>query len=72
MIGFKHVRNNAPNIWRCRGEKKVISNTLLNQRGYDQLFGTNYGKGTSNHDLMMQHHWRPVYDCGQGVYEWKT
>lgn len=69
-LGFKHIRNNAPNIWWCRGEKKVISNTLLNQRGYDQLFGTNYGKGTSNHDLMMEHHWRPVYDCGQGVYEW--
>lgn len=69
-LGFKHVRNNAPNIWWCRGEKKVISNTLLNQRGYDQLFGTDYGKGTSNHDLMMEHHWRPVYDCGQGVYEW--
>ena len=69
-LGFKHVRNNAPNIWWCRGEKKVISNTLLNQRGYDQLFGTDYGKGTSNHDLMMKHHWRPVYDCGQGVYEW--
>lgn len=69
-LGFKHVRNNAPNIWWCRGEKKVISDTLLNQRGYDQLFGTNYGKGTSNHDLMMEHYWRPIYDCGQAVYEW--
>lgn len=69
-LGFKHVRDNQPSIWWSRGEKKVISDTLLRQRGYDQLFKTHYGKGTSNHDLMLQHHWRPVYDCGQGVYEW--
>ena len=35
------------------------------QRGYDQLFGTSYGKGTSNRDLMIQNGWREVYDCGQ-------
>lgn len=69
-LGFKHTRNNAPTLWWSRGEKKVISNTLLLQRGYDQLFGTEYGKGTSNEELMLQHHWLPVYDCGQGVYVW--
>ena len=25
-----------------------IIDNLLRQRGFDQLFGTNYGKGTSN------------------------
>lgn len=68
-LGFKHVRDNQPSIWWSRGEKKVISDTLLRQRGYDQLFKTNYGKGTSNHDLMLEHSWRPVYDCGQSSYE---
>lgn len=69
-LGFKHVRTNEPGIWWSRGETKVISNSLLLQRGFDQLFGTNFGKGTSNEELMFQHHWRPVYDCGQAVYEW--
>ncbi len=67
-LGFRHLRDNDPGIWWSRGEKKVISDVLLRQRGYDQLFGTNYGKGASNEQLMLEHHWRPVYDCGQAVY----
>lgn len=47
-----------------------ITNSLLNQRGYDQLFGTSYGKGTSNRDLMIENGWKEVYDCGQQVYTW--
>ena len=38
------------------------------QRGYDQLFGASYGKGTSNKDLMIQNGWREVYDCGQSTW----
>ena len=48
-----------------------ITDNLLRQRGYDQLFGTNYGKGTSNEQLMIQNGWLPVYDCGQAVYTWR-
>ena len=51
-------------------EHRVISANLLRQRGYDQLFGTNYGKGSSNDLLMLQHGWLPVYDCGQYVFEY--
>lgn len=47
---------------------KQITNNLLLQRGYDQLFGTNYGKGTSNQELMLKNNWLPVYDCGQAIY----
>lgn len=47
-----------------------VTDNLLRQRGYDQLFGANYGKGTSNEQLMIDHGWLPVYDCGQAVYEW--
>lgn len=69
-IGFDHVRNNAPGrIW-SRGTKK-ITDALLNSRGYDQLFGTSYGKGTSNEQLMIESGWLPVYDCGQAVYVWQ-
>lgn len=47
-----------------------ITDNLLRQRGYDQLFNANYGKGISNEQLMLNHDWLPVYDCGQAVYEW--
>ena len=66
---MKKVRVNAPNKLWSKGSK-VITDALLRQRGYDQLFGTSYGKGTSNEELMVQHGWRTVYDCGQAVYEW--
>lgn len=33
--------------------KKYVTDNLLRQRGYDQLFGTDYGKGTSNEELML-------------------
>lgn len=49
-------------------ENKKITDNLLRQRGYDQLFGTNYGKGTSNEELMLENGWLPVYDCGQKVF----
>jgi hypothetical protein len=53
-------------IW-SKGSQKITAN-LLRAHGYDQLFGTNYGKGTSNEELMLQNGWLPVYDCGQRVY----
>lgn len=47
-----------------------VTDNLLRQRGFDQLFGADYGTGTSNEELMLQHGWLPVYDCGQAVYEY--
>ena len=69
-LGMIHLRNTAPTkVWSKWDSK--ITDSLLRQRGYDQLFGTDYGKGTSNEALMLEHGWLPVYDCGQAVYEWK-
>ena len=56
-------------IW-SKGTKYVTAN-LLRSHGYDQLFGTNYGKGTSNDQLMLENGWLPVYDCGQKVFEFR-
>jgi len=68
-LGFTLHNITKPNkIWSKR--KQMITNNLLNARGYDQLFGTNYGKGTSNTQLMVDNGWYPVYDCGQAVYSW--
>ena len=47
-----------------------ITDNLLRQRGFDQLFSTNYGKGTSNRELMLQHNFVEIYDCGQSTYVW--
>ena len=66
-IGMKFLTWTEPQeIW-SKGTQKITAN-LLRARGYDQLFGTNYGKGTSNDQLMLEHGWLPVYDCGQRVY----
>ena len=66
-LGMKLLRNSVPQeIWSK--ENKHISANLLRQRGFDQLFNADYGKGTSNEELMIQHGWLPVFDCGQGVY----
>lgn len=68
-LGMNFVKNAEPaRVW-SKDNKKITDN-LLRQRGYDQLFKTNYGKGTSNEELMIQNGWRSVYDCGQSVWEW--
>ena len=56
-------------IWSKENEH--ITASLLRARGYDQLFGTHYGKGVSNEQLMLENGWLPVYDCGQKVFIYK-
>ena len=66
-LGMKLLRNSAPQeIW-SKGSDHISAN-LLRQRGYDQLFNAHYGKGTSNEELLIEHGWLPVFDCGQSVY----
>lgn len=69
-IGMSFVRDTEPNKVWSKGTVRITDN-LLRQRGFDQLFNTDYGKGTSNEELMIEHGWLPVYDCGQRVYEWR-
>ena len=67
QMGMKLDHISPPQeIW-SKGKHKITAN-LLRQRGFDQLFHTNYGKGTNNEQLMLDHGWLPVYDCGQAVY----
>ena len=73
-LGFIKGKNSNPSIhWYNLDTKKHITNNLLNQRGFDQLLGKEYGcygKGTSNTDLMLQHGFVQIYDCGQQAYYW--
>ncbi len=69
-IGMKFVCRTKPaKVW-SKGTRFITDN-VLRQRGYDQLFNTNFGKGTSNEQLMLENGWYPVYDCGQAVYEFR-
>lgn len=69
-LGFSLDHISPPSkIW-SRGNEHITDN-LLRMRGYDQLFNTNYGKGTSNEELMITDGWRSVYDCGQMVFVWR-
>lgn len=70
-LGFTHIRDTEPNKVWSKGSDKITDN-LLRQRGFDSLFGTEYGKGTDNEVLMLEYGWLPVYDCGQMVFEWSN
>ena len=67
QLGMELHHATAPaKVW-SKGNKYITDN-LLRQRGYDALFGTDYGKGTSNEELMLNSNWLPVHDCGQYVF----
>lgn len=72
-LGFQLIKNYPPSKhWYNIKTKQHITDNLLRQRGFDQLFGTNYGKGTSNEYLMLQHNFVEIYDCGQSTYVWTS
>ena len=69
-LGFEMVKYGQPaKHWYKSGIH--ILNSLLVQRGYDQLFGTSYGKGTSNDELMKQNKFVEIYDSGQTKWVWE-
>lgn len=70
-IGFIKENYGKPSKhWYNVKTKQHITDNLLRQRGYDQLFNTNYGKGISNEILMKENGFVEIYDCGQSTYIW--
>ena len=68
-LGFTLKTKGKPSKhWYSLKEKNHITDNLLRQRGYDQLFNENYGKGTSNEELILDRGYLPIYDCGQDVW----
>lgn len=55
--------------YNCRTNTH-ITNNLLMQRGFDQLFGTSYGKSRSNEDLMRENGFVEIFDAGQIKWVW--
>lgn len=66
-LGMAKIRETPPQAVWSKGKNKITS-SYLRQQGFDRIFKTNYGKGTSNEQLMLENGWLPVYDCGQAVY----
>jgi hypothetical protein len=70
-LGFECIRAGRPaRHWYNPKTQQHITDNLLKQRGFDQLFKTNYGKGTSNEVLMLEAGFVEVYDCGQATFVW--
>lgn len=68
-LGFVYKSTSQPaKHWYNIKTEQHITDNLLRQRGFDQLFGTSYGKGTSNEELMKQNKFVEIYDCGQMTF----
>lgn len=67
-LGFNLKNISISKHWYNPKTKVHITDNLLRQRGFDQLFKTNYGKGTSNEDLMLENGFVEIYDAGQATY----
>lgn len=69
-LGFTKTNCSISKHWYNIKTKVHITDNLLRQRGFDQLFGTNYGKGTDNSTLMLENGFVEVFDAGQSRYEY--
>ena len=68
-LGFTLKDQTVPaKHWYNPKTKRHITDNLLRQRGFDQLHKANFGKGTSNEQLMLEHGYVEIYDCGQLVF----
>lgn len=69
QLGFSAANKPQPSKhWVNLSTKQHITDNLLRQKGFDQLFKTRYGKGTDNEELMRENGFVEVYDCGQLVF----
>lgn len=75
-LGMTLIRTGAPSKHWYNYQLNIhITDNLLRQRGFDQLYGTifgYYGKGTSNEELMKDHNFVEIYDCGQQSFGWTS
>src|SRR5574344_418912 len=62
--------NAMPAAHWSKGNKQITDN-LLRQRGFSQLFNIKEHIEGTNEELMLAAGWRRVYDCGQATYLWK-
>lgn len=68
-LGFTEKRVSMSKHWYNSKNKVHITDNLLRQQGFDRLFGTEFGKYTSNEELMLSHNFIEIYDSGQVTFE---
>lgn len=66
-LGFTLLSKGTPSKHWYNGKIHITDN-MLRKLGYDKIFNANYGKGTSNEQLMLEHKFVEIYDCGQSAY----
>ena len=69
-LGFKFESNNVSKHWYNPITNVHVTDNFLRQRGFDQIFNTDYGKGTSNDVLMLEAGFIEIFDAGQSTYIW--
>jgi len=69
-LGFTEKSYSIGKHWYNMDTNQHITDNLLRQRGFDQLFNTDYGKGTRNEELMLEYGFIEIYDAGQAVYSY--
>ena len=70
-LGFTLKNKPTPSKhWYKHKGNLHITDNLLRQKGFDKLFGTDFGKGTSNEELMLEHKFVEIYDAGQSTWTW--
>ena len=70
-LGFVYKSYSVGKHWYNLKTREHITDNLLRFRGFDQLFGGNYGnfgKGTDNEDLMRNFGFVEIMDAGQSSY----
>lgn len=67
-LGFRYDGKKISCHWYNMKTGKHILDSLLRQRGADQMIGTREGKGTDNSAIMESNGFVRVYDAGQSRY----
>ena len=73
-LKFDFLGEHIGKHWFNMKTNEHILDSVLRANGFDRLLGKEYGffgKGTSNRELMLEHGFVEVYDCGQSTYVWK-
>lgn len=71
-LGFLRSKESNPSRhWFNIKTHTHITDNLLRQRGFDQLFNTSFGKGSNNDNLMRDSGFVEIYDSGQSTWVWK-
>lgn len=68
QLGFEEKSLSISKHWYNTTTKQHFTDNLLRFQGADRLIGTNFGKGTSNEDIMKLYGFIEVYDAGQKTF----